>query len=63
MTENRKRLKRRVWYRVAVDFVAYSTEALDYLAKEYPHNPSHEAVGCHIDHGSYSIKRRKIKAM
>ena len=57
----RRAIRRRVWYLVPVDFVAYSTECLDYLEKNYIQDPCHEACGCHVDYGSYWIKRRKLR--
>lgn len=57
----RRRVKKTVRFIVDVHFTAGSEAFIDKLAKEYATDPCHQRFGCHVDYGSYTVKRGKLR--
>lgn len=56
-----KLLRRRVYFRVPVDFYAESEKGMEHVVKSYSGDPCPQADGCNVDHGCYGWKVGKAR--
>lgn len=56
-----KMIRRRVYFRLPVDFYAENESGMKHAIKGYLRDPSQECTGVSTDHGCYGWERRKAQ--